>query len=106
MPGQSDGYDTTKKQRDETRRIGPRNGAERWAGLSFWRLNTGSSMLHQRDCALTIDRKHPAALNLIHKAPVPIITGCQSVTIECDSCGMMRCTKKVGRINIYQLFDN
>ena len=35
MPGQSDGYDTTKKQRDETRRIGPRNGAERWVGLSF-----------------------------------------------------------------------
>ena len=67
------------------RGMGLRDGS----GCRSWRLNTGSSMLHRRDCALTIDRKHPAALNLIHKAPEPIITGCQSVTIECDSCGMI-----------------
>lgn len=28
-----------------------------------------------------------AALNLIHKAPAPIITGCQSAIIEHDGCG-------------------
>ena len=45
-------------------------------------------------------------INLPHKAPAPIITNCQSATIEYNSCVMVRCTKKVGRINIYQLFDN
>ena len=40
MPGQSDGCDTTKKQRENAGRNGPeeldrKNGAERWAGRSF-----------------------------------------------------------------------
>ena len=38
MPGQSDGYDTTKKQREEEG-LDRKNGAERWAGRSF--LATG-----------------------------------------------------------------
>ena len=80
MPGQSDGYDTTKKQREEEgldlkdwiRKTGLRDGP----GGRSWLLDTGSRMLRRRDLALTIYRKYPAALNLIHKAPVSIITGC------------------------------
>jgi hypothetical protein len=80
MSGQSDGYDTTKKQREKegldlkdwTGKTGLRDGP----GGRSWLLDTGSRMLSRRDCALTIDRKHPAALNLTHKAPVSIITGC------------------------------
>ena len=64
-----------------------KNGAERWAGRS-WQRDTWGSMLRRRDCALIIDRKHPATLNLIHKAPASIITGCQSATIEYDGCPM------------------
>ena len=54
-----------------------------------WLLDAGSRMLRRPECVLTIDRKHPAALNLPHKAPISIITSCQSVTIEYDSCGMV-----------------
>ena len=93
MPGRSDGYDTTKKQREEegldredwTGKTGLRDGP----GGRSWILDTGSRMLRRRDCALTIDRKHPAALNLIHKAPAPVVTSCQSAIIECDGCGMV-----------------
>ena len=93
MPGQSDGYDTTKKQREEdgldrkewTGKTGLRDGP----GGRSWLLDTGSRMLRRLDCALTIDRKHPVALNLTHKAPVLIVTGCQSVIIEYGSCGMV-----------------
>ena len=92
MLSQSDGYDTTKKQREE-------DGLDRkeWTGKTglrdrlggpSWLLDTGSRMLRRRDCALTIDRKHPAALNLIHKAPAPVVTSCQSAIIEYGSCGM------------------
>ena len=39
MPGQSDGYDTTKKQREEDgldrKEWTEKNGAERWVGRSF-----------------------------------------------------------------------
>ena len=54
-----------------------------------WLLDTGSLMLHRRDCGLTIDRKYPAALNLTHKAPASVITGCQSATIKYDGCLMV-----------------
>ena len=46
-------------------------------------------MLRRLECALSIDRKHPAALNLTHKALASIITGCQSATIEYDGCPMV-----------------
>jgi len=46
-------------------------------------------MLRRRDCALTIDREYPAVLNLTHKAPVPVVTDCQSVTVEYGGCGMV-----------------
>ena len=46
------------------------------------------ALWHRRDCALTIDSKHPATLSLTHKAPASIITDCQSVTIEYDGCGL------------------
>ena len=85
-----------------TGRMGLRDGP----GGRSWLLDTGSLMFRRRDCALIIDRKHPAALSLTHKAPTSVITSCQSTTIEYDGCGMVRCTKKVGRINICQLFDN
>ena len=69
--------------RELDRGMGLRDGT----GGRLWLLDTGSSMLRRRDCALTIDRRHPAALN--HKAPASIITGCQSATIEYSSCGMV-----------------
>ena len=80
MLSQSCGCNTTKKQREKegldlkdwTGKTGLRDGP----GGRSWLLDTGSRMLRRRDCALTIDRKHPAALNLTHKAPVSIITGC------------------------------
>ena len=68
-----------------TGRMGLRDGP----GGRSWLLDTGSLMFRRRDCALIIDRKHPAALSLTHKAPTSIITGCQSVTIEYDGCGMV-----------------
>ena len=48
----------------------------------YWLLDTKPRMLHRRDCDMTIDRKHPAALSLIHKAPDLIIFDYQSATIE------------------------
>ena len=75
---------------DWTGRSGPKKtGLRDGSGGRSWLLDTGSSMLRRRDCALTIDRKHPAALNLTHKVPVSVITGCQSVIIECGGCGMV-----------------
>ena len=65
-------------------RMGLRDGP----GGRSWLLDTGSLMLHRRDCDLTIGREHPAALNLTHKAPASIITDCQSVTIEYNGCGL------------------
>ena len=38
------------------------------------------------DCALIIDRRHPAALNMSHKASALVITNCQSVIIKYDGC--------------------
>ena len=72
------------KRKDWTGRTGLRDGP----GGRSWLLDTGSSMLRRRDCGLSIDRRHPATLNLIHKAPVLIVTGCQSVIIECGGCGV------------------
>ena len=70
-------------------RLDRKNGLRDGPDGRSWLLDTRSNMLHRRDCALTIDRRHPAALNLIHKAPAPIITGCQSVTIKYNCCGMV-----------------
>ena len=73
---------------DWTGRSGPKKtGLRDGSGGRSWLLDTGSSMLRRRDCALTIDRKHPAALNLIHKAPAPVVTSCKSAIIEYGSCG-------------------
>ena len=78
MPGEMD-------REDWIGRMGLRDGP----GGRSWLLDTGSSILHRRDCALTIDRKYPAALNLTHKAPASVITGCQSATIKYDGCLMV-----------------
>ena len=52
MPGEMD-------REDWIGRMGLRDGP----GGRSWLLDTGSSILHRRDCALTIDREHPAVLN-------------------------------------------
>ena len=78
MPGEMD-------RKNWIGRMGLRDGP----GGRSWLLDTGSRMLRRRDCALTIDLKHPAALNLIHKAPAPVVTSCQSAIIEYGSCGMV-----------------
>ena len=41
-----------------------KNGTERCAARLFLLLDTESRMLHRPNCALTIDRRHPAALKL------------------------------------------
>ena len=58
-------------------------------GCRSWLQDTWNRMLRRPDCALTIDRRHPTALILTHKAPVSIITGCQSMIIEYGGCGMV-----------------